>query len=165
MKKKIFLYQAKKTPSIYCVFFAELFYQAKNILKYTRSSLQNWRNNYFRYSTKHKKASINILGLLCRFEEINIFMILLSIKSPLIYWVFFAEFSRIEKQTKKYHSTKHEKNSLDLQIWRNKYFHYSTKQKHLLKILGILCRIEREIFLLFYQAKKLLKYTGSSLRN
>ena len=80
---------------------ALLFYQAKNLLKYTGSSLQNWRNKCFCYSTKYQKT----LHLLCRFEEINIFIILPSKR-------------KIPKYT-----------GSSLQIWKNKYFYQSTKHK------------------------------------
>ena len=38
--------------------------------KKTGSSLQNWRNKYFHYSTKQTNF-LNILGLLCGFEKKN----------------------------------------------------------------------------------------------
>ena len=42
-----------------------------------------------------KKNSLNILGLLCRIEEINTFIILPSIKNtPWISWVFFADLKK-----------------------------------------------------------------------
>ena len=111
-----------------------MFYQAKNLLNYTGSTLQNWRNRYFYYSTKH----LNILGLLCKFEEINIFIIL-----------------------------QRKKNSLYilglLQNWRNKYFYYSTKHKKLFKNPWSSIQIWRNKYL-YYQAKKIPEYTGSSLQ-
>ena len=91
-----------------------LFYytKQKNLHKYPGPSLQNWRNKYFYFSTI-QKTSLNILGLLCRIEEINIFIILPSIKKILF-----------------------ECPGCSLQIWRNKYFYYSTKQKTSLKYTG-----------------------------
>ena len=57
----------------------------KKLLKYTVSFLQNWKNGFIILPSK--KDSLNILGLLCRIVEINILIILPSIK---ISWVFFA---------------------------------------------------------------------------
>ena len=121
-----------------------------NLLKYTGSSLQNCKNKYFYYSTKQKN-SLNILGLLCRFEEINIFIILPSKKNPEVYWIFFAEL----KKKSFYHSTKHKNKSLNILglLWRvekSKYFYYSTKRKNSLNILGLFCRIEKINISIFY---------------
>ena len=77
-----------------------------------------------------KKNCLNIFwGLLCRIEEINIFIILPSIKKLLIYpgsslqnWQKWLYYSTKQKRRLKYPGS-------SLQNWRNKYFHYSTKHK------------------------------------
>ena len=95
-----------------------IFLPSKKLLKYTGSSLQNWRNTYFYYSTKHNKKLFKYPG------------------SSLQIW----------RNKYFYCSTKHKKllkyPGSSLQIWRNKYLSYSTKQKNSLNILGLLCRIE-----------------------
>ena len=134
-EKNLYFSTKQKTPQIYCVFFAELkkstlFYQAKNLLNYTWSSLQNWRDRYFYYSTKH----LNTLGLLCRFEEIIFFFISPSKKHTNFFKNILGLLCRIEEmnifiillgieQLFKYLRS-------SLQIWRNKYFFYFTKQKN-----------------------------------
>ena len=68
-----------------------IFLPSKKLLKYTVVFLQNWKNKY--YPTK-QKILLNILGLFCRFEEINI---LYSTKQKNLlkyYWVFFAELKK-----------------------------------------------------------------------
>ena len=130
--------------------------QPHSFLPSIKNSLdfQIWRNKYFHYSTKQKNP-LNILGLLCRIEKINIFIILPSmIKTPLIYCVFFAELKKIYYSTKQKKLLKYPGSSL--QNWKNKY--YSTKQKTSLNILA-----ELKIFLKI--AKKILKNIGSSLQN
>ena len=59
----------------------------KNFLnnKYPCSSVQIWRNKYFFLFYQAKINSLNILSLLCRIEEINIFIIPPSRKNPWIY--------------------------------------------------------------------------------
>ena len=100
------------------------------------SFLQNWKNRY--YSTM-QKIFLNILGLLCRIEEINIFIILPSIKKILF-----------------------ECPGCSLQIWRNKYFYYSTKQKNLLKYPGSsLQNWRNKYFYYSTKQKKILEYTWS----
>ena len=120
-KKKIslFFYQAKELLKYTCVFFAEL----KKLLY---------------YSTK-QTISLNILGLLCKIEEINIFIILPSIKNSLNILGLLCRFEEIN------------------------IFIILPSKKDSLNILG-LCRIEKKA-LSFYQAKNLLKYTGSPLQN
>ena len=108
------------------------------------SSLADLKKKNLYFSTKHKKTPeiMKILGLPSRFEEINIFLILPSIE-------------KLFKYT-----------GSSLQIWRNKYFYYSTKQKNnFLNILGLLSRIEKNIYLYHYtKDKKLLKYIETSLQ-
>ena len=70
--------------------------------KYPWSSLQIWRNKYLFYSTK-QKTSLNILGLLCRIEEIDIFIILPSIKNSLN---ILGPLCKIEKKCAKDHLKK-----------------------------------------------------------
>ena len=66
LKKKIFIFlPSKKTP-------------------YTVSFLQNWKNKY--YSTK-QKIFLNILGLICRIEEMNIVIIL---PTPPKKWLYYS---------------------------------------------------------------------------
>ena len=78
-RKKIFIFlPSKKTP-------------------YTVSFLQNWKNKY--YSTK-QKIFLNILGLICRIEEMNIVIIL---PTPPKKWL--------------YYSTK-QKKLISLQTWK-----------------------------------------------
>ena len=61
--------------------------------------------------------------------------------------------SFLQNWTNKYYSTKQNNllkyNGSSLQIWRNKYFCYSTKQKTSLNILDLHCRIE-EIDMFYY---------------
>ena len=71
------------------------------------------------------KNSLNILGLLCRFEEINIFIILPSKETPWIYWVFFWG---TEKKLWFYHAKRLlEFTGSSLRNWKHKYFYYFTK--------------------------------------
>ena len=70
------------------------------------------------------KNSLNILGLLCRFEEIDILIILPS------------------------------KKTLSLRNWKKKYFYYSTKQKDSLNIQGLLCKIGKNGFITPVSKKK-----------
>ena len=97
------------------------------------------------FSTKQKNT-LNILGLLCRIEEINIFIILPSIKNSLKILGLLCRFEEInifiilpsKRKIPKYTGS-------SLQIWKNKYFYQSTKhKKNFLNIMGLLCRIEKK---------------------
>ena len=84
------------------------------------------------------------------------------------------QLGRFEDKRHLYFSTKHKKDSLNnkypwssMQIWRNRYFFHSTKQKKLLKnICSSLHNWRNKYF--YYstkQKKKLFKYTEFSLQN
>ena len=69
-----------------------------------------------------------------------------------------------------YHPTKQKKllvyTGSSLRIWKNKYFYYSTRHKRdSFNILGLLCRIEKNGFIILLRKKNLLKYPGSSFQN
>ena len=108
----------------------------KNYLndKYPWSSLQNWKNKYF-FILPSKKTSLNILDLLCRIEEMSIFI----------------TYSTKQKKLLEYTES-------SLWNWKNKYFYYSTKHKKdsfnrvPFNILGLLCRIEKKW--LYYSTKQ-----------
>ena len=106
---------------------------------------QIWKNkNYF----TQQKIFLSILGLLCRIEEINIFIILPSIKnsgsgSSLQIWRNILFYYTKQKNLHKYPGP-------SLQNWRNKYFYYSTKKK---KSWNILDRFEK-IDILFVPPNK-----------
>ena len=127
-------------------------YLAKNLLKY-KSSLQNCRNEYFYYSTKHAK----LLGLLCRFRELNV---LYSTKQKKLFK--YSTGSSLQNRRNKYlyYFTKHEKKLFkypgsSVQIWRNKYLYYSNKQKkNSFKNISwvFIVELKKWIFSLFYQA-------------
>ena len=104
-----------------------MFLPSKKLLKYTASFLQNWKNRY--YSTK-QKIILNLLGLLCRIEEINIFIILPSKKKSLNIP---GVLCRFEETIIFFHSTKHEKSFIN--------------------ILGLLCRFE-EINIFYHSTKQ-----------
>ena len=126
---------------------------SKNLLKHPGSSLQNWRNRYFYYSTKHKK-----LFKYPGFEKINNFIILPSIKKLLEYTGFsLRNWKKILKKLLKYPGS-------FLQNWK-KWLYYSTKQKKpSLNILGLPCRIEKKNMLKITW-RNLLEYSGSSEQN
>ena len=115
-----------------------LYFSTKQkLLKYTVSFLQNWKNKC--YSPK-QKMFFHILSLLFRIDEINIFIILPSIK----------------------------KNSFDILfvLWRiekNGFIILLNQKKSSLNILGLLCRIEKNILKITW--RKLLEYPGSSEQN
>ena len=100
-EKNIFTFPKQKNSLNILFFFAGLkwlsFYQEKNLLKHTGSSLQNWRKKYFHFSDSIKKTFW-------------------------ISWIFFAGFKK----------------------W---IFYYPTKQKTSLNIVGLLCRIEKNVLL------------------